>query len=390
MKKKMSFVVFIMTVILLITSCIEVQYSIKINDDSSQRIGVKIIMPAMFSVQSGEIIKKLNEEGYSASTKSEGDKFIVEGTKTTEKEAWLFPFPNAARNVSFEPSVKNYLFFKLFTFNGKYSLENKEIPNPNSPFASMAIPLKYSVEMPGSINSHNAGQFSGNILQWQYNMADHLINVDVQASSYTVNYFAITAFVVVMLVLIAITVLRPTYKKYTIPALLAILIAIPALIFLINIDDKIPTATQIQTQKSNQTQSSSAIVPNPLPLPPNPQTSQPVDLSKYVGKHPKDVFEEKEITEKFKALLGKDYKQFIGNLEVSSSLELKGDFYVGEGCAPHSCSIDESAFVINKVNGVVHAIILVEGKEMYFFGANSAKNLPAPLYAWYKEHGGQN
>jgi uncharacterized protein YecT (DUF1311 family) len=261
MKKKISILFCLVIPIFLITSCIEVQYTIKINDDNSQRIGVKIIMPGMFSVQSGDIIKKLNEEGYSVSTKSEGDKFIVEGTKTTVKGAWLFPFPSMAQNVNFEPSVKNFLFFKLFTFNGKYTFENKEAPDPNNPFASMAIPLKYFIEMPGSIDSHNANQFNGNTLQWQYNMADRRINVDIQATSYTVNYIAIVIFAVIMFVLIAVMILLPAFRKYAVTISLAILIALPALIYFINVNDKISTSTPIESQKPGQTQSSGATVP---------------------------------------------------------------------------------------------------------------------------------
>jgi hypothetical protein len=123
------------------------------------------------------------------------------------------------------------------------------------------------------------------------------------------------------------------------------------------------------------------------------QTSQPpqmADLSKYVGQHPTEVFKELAVQEKFKALLGDEYGRFFENLSVSSELELKGNFYVGSGCAPHVCSIEESAFAINKETGEVFAVILNDGKTIKSFGVTSEQNLPAPLYAWYKEHGGQN
>lgn len=123
------------------------------------------------------------------------------------------------------------------------------------------------------------------------------------------------------------------------------------------------------------------------------ETKQPTrlaDLSKYVGQHPAEVLNELAIQEKFKALLGNDYSRFFESLSVSSELEIKGNFYVGSGCAPHVCSIEESAFAINKETGEVFACILSDGKTIKSFGVTSEQNLPAPLYAWYKEHGGQN
>lgn len=142
---------------------------------------------------------------------------------------------------------------------------------------------------------------------------------------------------------------------------------------------------RLPTQKAKEPQVAS--------MPQVQQTSQPpqmADLSKYVGQHPTEVFKELAVQEKFKALLGDEYGRFFENLSVSSELELKGNFYVGSGCAPHVCSIEESAFAINKETGEVFAVILNDGKTIKSFGVTSEQNLPAPLYAWYKEHGGQN
>lgn len=112
------------------------------------------------------------------------------------------------------------------------------------------------------------------------------------------------------------------------------------------------------------------------------------DLSKYVGKHPTEVFNEPMVTQKFKSLLGAAYEHFIDSLSVGSDLEVKGDYYFGSGCAPHVCTIEEAAFVIHKTTGDVLATQLVEGKEISSFGVTSASNLPGPLRDWYKEHGG--
>ena len=115
-----------------------------------------------------------------------------------------------------------------------------------------------------------------------------------------------------------------------------------------------------------------------------------IDLSRYLGKHPTEVLNDSFVQKKTKALLGNEYGRFFENLSVASELELKGNFYMGSGCAPHNCGSDESAFVINKDTGEVIVSLLSDGKAIKSFGITSEQNLPAPLYVWYKERGGQN
>lgn len=121
-----------------------------------------------------------------------------------------------------------------------------------------------------------------------------------------------------------------------------------------------------------------------------PQAATP-DLSGYVGQHPMEIFKEESVAQKFKTLLGKEYDNFFDSLSVASQLELKGDYYYGSGCLPHSCSIEESAFAINKVNGEVLAARLIEGKEVKSFGFSATGGeAPEPFRTWYKERTAPN
>lgn len=116
----------------------------------------------------------------------------------------------------------------------------------------------------------------------------------------------------------------------------------------------------------------------------------PVDLTKYIGQHPSEIFNEPMIEKKFKILLNDNYEHFLENISVSSPLEFNNDYYLGSGCSPHSCGSDESAFAINKASGSVYAITLFEGKEFRSFGVNNVRDLPPFLYSWFKNHGGQD
>lgn len=142
---------------------------------------------------------------------------------------------------------------------------------------------------------------------------------------------------------------------------------------------------RLPAQKTKEAQATPTPQPQESPQPPHL-----ADLTKYVGQAPTEVFNEAAIQEKFKTLLGNEYGRFFENLSVSSQLELKGNFYVGSGCAPHVCGVEEAAFAINKETGEVFASILSDGNKIQSFGVNSEQNLPAPLYAWYKENGGPN
>ena len=120
---------------------------------------------------------------------------------------------------------------------------------------------------------------------------------------------------------------------------------------------------------------------------PAPQLS---DLSKYLVEHPWDLFKDPLVEAKFKKLLGSEYDLFLENLQVAGPVQLLDGFYTGQGCKPHQCGSDASAFTIHKETGAIAVTMLVDSDKPKLIGANSVKDLPAPLYEWYKEHGGLN
>lgn len=117
-------------------------------------------------------------------------------------------------------------------------------------------------------------------------------------------------------------------------------------------------------------------------MPPQP------DLAVFVGQHPVELLKVRPVEQKLAALLGQDYEHFVNGLSVSTGLQLSNDYYVGAGCAPHSCGIDEAAFAMQKMTGKVIALQLIGGEDIKLYGVSSGAELPFPLYRWYKEHGG--
>jgi hypothetical protein len=117
-------------------------------------------------------------------------------------------------------------------------------------------------------------------------------------------------------------------------------------------------------------------------------SQQPIDIAKYLGKHPVELFKDQIIQKRFKLLIGGDYDHFIQNLDVGSELKLEGDYYVGTGLAAHMGGVEESAYAVSKMDSKAYAVIFTDGQNIRWFGAAEAKDLPPPLYAWYKDHGG--
>lgn len=112
-------------------------------------------------------------------------------------------------------------------------------------------------------------------------------------------------------------------------------------------------------------------------------------LRAYVGQHPTEVFKNAIVKAKFESLLGKDYELFYTSLSVSNALTESENFYLGEGCMPHACDEAGAAFTISKSTGALAAAMLMKGGTFLYFGADSIRDLPPPLYDWYKEQGGQ-
>ena len=122
-----------------------------------------------------------------------------------------------------------------------------------------------------------------------------------------------------------------------------------------------------------------------------PSTQESIqELDKYVGQHPRKILKEPAIASKFRPLLlsAKNYNIFRSRLSVSSGVELKNDFYVGTGCLPHACGSDEAAFAINRKTGEAYAVMIVDGKQITWYGVKDAQTLPTPLLEWFNEHNG--
>lgn len=118
--------------------------------------------------------------------------------------------------------------------------------------------------------------------------------------------------------------------------------------------------------------------------PSSTQNQGSVAYSELVGIHPQDAVKDSRISQKLKSIAtGNQYDNFIDNLSVADTTVVSGDYIFGSGCAPHVCSIEEGAFVINTKTGELSAAMLNEGNSLVVLGGQSADSLPEPLNKWY-------
>lgn len=162
-------------------------------------------------------------------------------------------------------------------------------------------------------------------------------------------------------------------------AVVVITIVILAIFFCSSPSPKIKTS-DLSSASSSNTENDVITSPEEV-LPP---------LDNYVGQHPREIFKEPAIVSKFQSLLidPESYGIFRPRIDVSSGVELKNGFYVGAGCLPHACGSDEAAFAINRRSGEAYAIMIVDGKQITWYGVKDASALPAPLLKWFNEHNG--
>jgi len=233
--KRIAIILGLLFSISLISGCLEIEYRMKINDDASEDIVIDVTFPAIFANKSADAIKIMKDQGYLVTTKTVKDKYIINATKKIDKGVWILPMPQKFVEGSVvKPSFFNYLFFKTFSMEGSYLITDNKSGDQTNPFSQMQIPLRYFIEVPGTIRNHNAAKMSNNVLQWEYDLNSDNEKVDIKFNSYTVNYLNIVIFAILILVSVLIIFLRPQYKKQCITFLIVLFLSVPVLVWSIN------------------------------------------------------------------------------------------------------------------------------------------------------------
>lgn len=106
----------------------------------------------------------------------------------------------------------------------------------------------------------------------------------------------------------------------------------------------------------------------------------------YNGKYALDVrlFEQPPLKGRFKALLGKDVKDFLERHEVTPPIEIENAVLFSEGCKPHDCSLDESAIVIDMKKDVIYAGI-ARKKVLKLYSEKGDTLYPEKLKEWRRK-----
>ena len=104
-----------------------------------------------------------------------------------------------------------------------------------------------------------------------------------------------------------------------------------------------------------------------------------IDLEKYVGKYPNELFREvPAIKTRLRQLLGANYEAFTDRMQVQVPFEKDGDVLVTRGCMAHSCTIEEAILAIDLNDASVYVALKMDSKISRTFPANRSQ-LPDAL-----------
>jgi len=116
-----------------------------------------------------------------------------------------------------------------------------------------------------------------------------------------------------------------------------------------------------------------------------PPAIEPSSVAGTVGMHPSDVLRSKMWKDKFIAISKNQYAELVERIDVASKTTREGDWIVGDGCKPHSCSWDNAIIGINTKNNQVFAIMWSDGKTLEKFGAVPAINTHPRIKKWLSD-----
>jgi hypothetical protein len=94
------------------------------------------------------------------------------------------------------------------------------------------------------------------------------------------------------------------------------------------------------------------------------------------------LVDNKVVQSEVRKLLKKDFLLFTDNIMVASPGEIKGDYYVGDGNAPHQGTTEHAILCINLYNGKIYAAVFHKGEKITIYGAKSLSYVPGPMQDW--------
>lgn len=87
-------------------------------------------------------------------------------------------------------------------------------------------------------------------------------------------------------------------------------------------------------------------------------------LTRNVGKYPTDIklFEDKDLTDRLKKLMGADYDEMVKNFNVVSPVKAENEVYRANGCMQHNCPGYYAFIYFDAKNDNLNVLIDRDGK----------------------------
>jgi hypothetical protein len=179
--KKVAGIILLLTSVLFLSGCIEVVYEIGVDENDVEHLTMRMGMPAMLAPYMGEIITKVQNEGFFVKTDTQGDKVWIIGAKEYTKDAWDLPaLPSSVTITSVTRDlfqVDDYVIFKKYILDVEYQYQSNSTNGTSGssayPDSMFTVPVKFVVTLPGTVLETNAHERQGEAAVWNYVIAQN-------------------------------------------------------------------------------------------------------------------------------------------------------------------------------------------------------------------------
>ena len=228
----------LLAVALLVSGCIDTEYTIGLNADGTETIKVNIKAPSgMDATKLQEMQDDLTSKGYTVEKTTDKDSnIIITANKTAAAGKWELPYN--AKVVSADPkftqNYSNLFVHKSWEFTASYEFDQKKVnelvgkPEESTTDATAtddsgvnmedySLDFIYHITIPGTVSEQNAASFVDNkdgtaTYTWSYN-TDKDKGVDIKRKSSETNTMAIAIGAGVLLLLILIPIVLKVTRK---------------------------------------------------------------------------------------------------------------------------------------------------------------------------------
>ncbi len=201
-----NLVLIFLPLILLFQGCVEIEYIVKINEDESQDVTIRLVLESAASSESNKIVSDIQDDGFEVTTYNREDDLIIEGFKQFTPEDQFIPIPGSKWEDTTSPlKTRDLLFAKEYIIDSRFKMGKKGAFDAYDILSLRPIPITYKISLPGNIKHSNSNDRKNGYAIWN-NQLKSGEQVHIKIHSYDVYWERVA--VLIFLLFITIFLIR--------------------------------------------------------------------------------------------------------------------------------------------------------------------------------------